>query len=192
MAKQKKPDAPATDTVQIPYLKIVLCLFLISTVCAALLGATYLLTEAPIRANEEAAIRSTLTSIYGDDAVFESDVAVPQGQAAEAVYLAKNADGTPLGYAVRVLSAGFSDDIDMIVGFDSEGAILKIEIIALSETAGLGSLVAEEEYLAQYVGREGELVLKEDIDAVSGATKSSRAVLAGANLATECLRALGV
>lgn len=190
MAKQKKLNEKQKG-LSIPYLKIILCLFCICTVCAALLGATYLLTEAPIRHHEEATVQARLVSVFGEDASFDTSTPVPQGQTAKAVYLAKNADGSLRGYAIRVLSPGFGGDIDMIVGFDADGTVRKIEIIALSETAGLGTEVAEESYLSQYVGKKGTLVLKQDVDAISGATKSSRAVLNGVNLATDCLKALG-
>ncbi len=194
MKKQKKTEVQAKESsaVSIPYLKIILCLFLICTICAGMLGATYLLTEAPIAANEKNTIDQKLRAIYGDEVTVDYDVPVPEGQNAVAVYLAKDPEGKNLGYAIRVLSPGFSGDIDMIVGFHADASVRKVEIISLSETAGLGSLVQEESYLAQYSGKSGELVLKEDIDAVSGATRSSRAVLAGVNSATACLAALGV
>ncbi len=196
MAKKFKPEK-TTPEVSIPYLKIILCLFCICTVCAGLLGATYLLTKNPIAENEAETINALLVSIYGEDAVFEEAV-VPDGQTASAAYSAKSADGSFLGYAVRVLSPGFSDDIDMIVGFNADGTIRKVEIIALSETAGLGSRVSEEDYLAQYNGKFGTFLLKDKlntdsengIDAISGATKSSRAVLNGINTACECLKSL--
>ncbi|MBR6530855.1 MAG: FMN-binding protein [Clostridia bacterium] len=191
MKRNKAPDIKTENALNIPYVKIILCLFLICTICAGLLGTTYILTRDTILENEKATVQKLLISIYGDDAVFESDVTVPEGQKAEAVYLAKNPDASLRGYAIRVLSPGFSDDIDMIVGFNADGTIRKIEIIALSETAGLGTKVAESNYLAQYVGKSDKLALKTDIDAISGATKSSRAVLNGVNLATECLKALG-
>ncbi|MBP3686254.1 MAG: FMN-binding protein [Clostridia bacterium] len=195
MKKNKKPEKQTAEkpVASIPYVKIVLCLFFICTICAGLLGATFLLTKDPIAANEKATIESALKRIYGDKAVLDDEaVPVPEGQNVEAIYLLRNPDGALAGYAVRVLSAGFSADIDMIVGFDADSSIRKVEIIALSETAGLGSRVAEEEYLTQYVGTSGELVLKEDIDAISGATKSSKAVINGVNAATRCLAALGV
>ena len=187
---KKKPSETAAETVSIPYLKIVLCLFLICTVCAGLLGATYLVTAEPIRLQEETAIRETLASLFGEDAVCE-ECTVPEGQDVLGVYLARDPDGTARGYAIRLLTPGFSDDIDLIVGYTTAGEILKIEILSLSETAGLGSRIAEDEHLGQYNGKSGELALKKDIDAVSGATKSSRALLNGVNRATECFRALG-
>lgn len=180
------------DTHSIPYLKIILCLFFICTVCSALLGTTFLLTKEPIAQNEAETIRNRLVSIFGENATFESDIPIPQGQKAVAVYRARGANDDLLGYAVRVLSPGFSDDIDMIVGFNADSTVRKIEIIAMSETAGLGTRVAEAEHLSQYEGKTGELKLKDDIDAISGATKSSRAVLNGVNAATACLSALGI
>lgn len=187
--KRSTPAEKDAQAVKIPYLKIVLCLFLICSVCAALLGLTYTLTEAPIAENERQAIQRSLTSVFGEGMVFES-TAVPQGQNAEAVYLAKNGEGLTVGYGIRVLSRGFSDDIDIIVGFDTAGQIVRVQILALSETAGVGSLINEPDYLSQYEGKSGQLTLKQDIDAISGATKSSRALIDGVNLAQACFTAL--
>ena len=59
--------------------------------------------------------------------------------------------------------------------------------MSLSETPGLGSRVQEAAYLDQYKGQSGTLTLGEDVDAIAGATVSSRAVLNGVNRAVEIL-----
>lgn len=189
MANNKKRNDASTEAVKIPYLKIVLCLVCICTVCAAILGATYLVTKEPIARQEAETVQAILTSIYGNDATFE-EAAIPQGHTATAVWRVKNKNGENAGVAIRTVTRGFSDDIDLIVGFDQSDAIRGIEIISLSETAGLGSLIAEQDYLAQYTAKSGTLELGTDIDAISGATKSSRALIRGVNQATECLAAL--
>ncbi len=189
MAKKKQLDATVQDA-KIPYLRIILCLAVICTVCAALLGATYVLTSDPIAQNEAQAIDSILTELFGESAEFQLLSDLPENQDVQSVYLVSDENGQEAGYAIRVLTRGFSDDIDLIVGFDPQGAICGIEIVSLSETAGLGSLVGEDAHLNQYLGKSGQLTLKEDIDAISGATKSSKALIAGVNKATACFDAL--
>jgi electron transport complex protein RnfG len=68
--------------------------------------------------------------------------------------------------------------------------LIGVEIISLSETPGLGSRVDDAEYLAQYSGMSVNKVpaLGEDVDAISGATISSRAVLSGVQKALNALK----
>ena len=92
-----------------------------------------------------------------------------------------------VGYCVELASPGFGGDISMTVGFEADGRILGVSIVSLSETPGLGSRVQEAAYLDQYRGQSGPLTLGEDIDAIAGATISSRAVTDGVNRAVEIL-----
>ena len=63
----------------------------------------------------------------------------------------------------------------------------------MSETPGVGSKIDEPQgYLQNYVGKHGALKLDEDVDAISGATISSNALMDGVNQATNALlEALG-
>ena len=168
--------------------KIICSLLAICTVCAAVLGSIYLVTAAPIAANEENTVNQKLTAIFGDDCEFKS-LKVPEGEIASGAWQILK-DNQSAGYAVRTSSRGFSDDIDLIVGFDESGAILKIEIVSIAETAGIGEKVKEESYLSNYAGKSGALTLNEDVDAISGATRSSTALMRGVNQAISCLNAL--
>lgn len=170
------------------YVKIVCSLLAICTVCAAILGAIYLVTAFPILENETRTVNEKLKSIFGENCEFTS-LSIPDGEIATGVWQVIK-DKVPAGYAVRTSSKGFSDDIDIIVGFDETGAILKIEIVSIAETAGIGEKVKEESYLAAYAGKSGTLVLNEDVDAIGGATRSSTALMRGVNQATSCLDAL--
>ena len=93
-----------------------------------------------------------------------------------------------LGFCVQVVTAGFGGDMTLMVGFNSDLAVVGVQILSHSETPGLGARVNDAGYLSQYGGKTGDLVLGEDIDAISGATISSKAVLAGVNEAQKSLR----
>ena len=103
-----------------------------------------------------------------------------------------DADGNVFGYAVSVSPSGFGGNIDMIVGIGTDGKITGVNITALSETPGLGSRVNDANYLSQYNGTGGKLALGSDIDAISGATISSRSVLAGVNRALAAVDTMGL
>lgn len=91
--------------------------------------------------------------------------------------------GQLVGWCVSVSPSGFGGNIDMIVGIDPDGCVVGVEITALSETPGLGSRVSEDFFLDRYTGKSGEIVLGVDVDAISGATISSRSVTDGVNRA---------
>lgn len=93
-----------------------------------------------------------------------------------------------LGFCVQVVTAGFGGDMTLMVGFNSDLAVVGVQILSHSETPGLGAKVNDAGYLSQYGGKTGDLALGEDIDAISGATISSKAVLAGVNEAQKSLR----
>ncbi|MCI8388536.1 MAG: FMN-binding protein, partial [Clostridiales bacterium] len=65
------------------------------------------------------------------------------------------------------------------------GQLAGIKIVSHAETPGLGSRVNDNEYLSQYNGLSGKLTISKDVDAISGSTISSKAVLAGVNSALD-------
>ncbi len=104
-------------------------------------------------------------------------------------------DGNPAGYCVQVSSYGYSSTpISMIVGVDSEYNIIDISITENKETPGLGSKASDRNYLDKLKGKTGEIKVEKDggeIEAITGATKSSRAVTDGATRAIEAVKKIG-
>ena len=103
------------------------------------------------------------------------------------------------GYAVEVTPGGFDNTITMMVGVDTEGKVLGISIIKHTETAGLGAVAAAEttdgkNFRAQFNGASGSVAVTKDggdIEALTGATITSRAVCTGVNAALECVAKMG-
>ena len=103
------------------------------------------------------------------------------------------------GYAVQVAPAGFDGPITMMVGVDFDGNVLGISIIKHTETAGLGAVAAAttsagEAFRGNFVGKAGSVAVTMDggeIDAITGATITSRAVCAGVNAALDCVAGMG-
>ena len=102
-------------------------------------------------------------------------------------------------YAVEVVVPGFGGNITMMVGVDYEGKVLGISIISHAETASLGSVAADHSskgvaFRDQFVGKGGELAVTKDggeIDAITGATITSRAVVEGVIAALACFENYG-
>ena len=103
------------------------------------------------------------------------------------------------GYAVEVTPGGFDNTITMMVGVDTEGKALGISIIKHTETAGLGAVAAAgtpagENFRGQFVGASGSVSVTKDggtMDAITGATITSRAICVGVNAALECVANMG-
>ncbi len=158
-------------------LRLVLTLFLICAVVAGCLAGVNAITKDKIAA---AKAQKTLAAI---------DQVLPDG--ASAVALEGYQDGTGMvtaiyesdsGYAVKVAPNGFGGAIEMMVGISKEGKVLGISIIAHSETPSLGAIAADksskgEAFRNQFVDYDGTL------DAISGATITSKAVQAGVEAA---------
>ena len=96
-------------------------------------------------------------------------------------------EGATLGYAINLKVNGYNGVINMTVGLYPDGMISGLRIVSNTETAGLGSKVAEPEFYGQFGGVETPVVLGESVDAVSGATISSTAVVKGVNLAAQVM-----
>ena len=103
------------------------------------------------------------------------------------------------GYAIEVTPGGFDNTITMMVGVDNEGKVLGISIVSHTETAGLGAVAAAttsagEAFRGQFVGQSGSVAVSKDggtLDAITGATITSRAVCVGVNAALDCVAGLG-
>ena len=103
------------------------------------------------------------------------------------------------GYAVEVGPGGFDNTITMMVGIDNEGKVLGISIVSHTETAGLGAVAAAGTpagiaFRDQFVGASGTVSVTKDggiMDAITGATITSRAICVGVNAALDVGAGLG-
>lgn len=104
-------------------------------------------------------------------------------------------DGAPLGVAVESYGQGFGGKLGVMTGFNLEtDALVGVGVTTMSETPGVGSRVREPGFARQFVGlaKDAKLRVKKDggdIDAVTGATISSRAVADAVRLSRELYEA---
>ena len=81
------------------------------------------------------------------------------------------------GFVVETVTRGYADDIRMMVGVSNEGTVTGLVVMELSETFGLGAeALTDHVYLAQYLNTSGEAEVGVSVDAISGATVTSKAV----------------
>lgn len=165
----------------------------ITLVVALALGAVNAVTAGPIAEQNAQKIKDSLENVM--PGAESEQIDVPEGTTVTTE--TKNAtsvtilsaykmtkDGADAGYCVEVGPTGFGGAVDTMVGIDSDGKITGISVIsASSETPGLGARSTEPEFQAQFAGQVGtEVAVAKDggsIDALTGATITSRAVSEG-------------
>jgi len=197
-------------------ISMALKLFVIVVVAAIALGAVNYVTEGPIAEQREAAATEARLTAFPEAASFEAiydpgndavkDVTLesllgtdelPKGYAIiKTVYKALDESGNELGITAGVVTKGFNSGLNITIGVGIDGAIHGVVVGDHSETAGLGAKAAEPEYEGQYVGKKSPLdVVKSspgdsDIQAIAGATITSRAVTNAVNTVSEFYAAL--
>ena len=88
------------------------------------------------------------------------------------------------GYVVHVVTAGYAGNISMLVGVSNDGKVQGLVVRDLQETYGLGArALTDTELLKQFLNTDGSAAVGEDIDALTGATVTSKAVTRGVNSA---------
>ncbi len=165
----------------------------ITLVVALALGAVNAVTVGPIAEQNAQKIKDSLENVM--PGAESEQIDVPEGTTVTTE--TKNAtsvtilsaykmtkDGADAGYCVEVGPTGFGGAVDTMVGIDSDGKVTGISVIsASSETPGLGARSTEPEFQAQFAGQVGtEVAVAKDggsIDALTGATITSRAVSEG-------------
>lgn len=103
--------------------------------------------------------------------------------------------GAAAGHALKITASGSQGEIVMMVGVDAEGAVTGVSIVTNKETAGIGSKVINNEkgVLDQFAGKtaaDGALVVGANVDAISGATVTTKGVTAGVNAALAAVGAM--
>ena len=172
-------------------LRLTLTLLIITGVMAGALAAVNSIT-APLIAES--------TALKTQNAIEE---VLPGGgeevEFTDATGLVTKVYASETGYAVEVAPSGFNGAITMMVGIDKEGNVLKIDIISHTETASLGAVAdadtsAGEAFRGQFAGVSGSVSVSKDggtVDAITGATITSRAICVGVNAALECVANMG-
>ena len=88
------------------------------------------------------------------------------------------------GYVVGVCVNGYVDEISMLVGVSNDGKVTGLQIRDMAETPGLGRrALTDWRFLAQFLNNTGDAEVGTNIDALSGATVTSKAVARGINSA---------
>ncbi|MCR5581896.1 MAG: RnfABCDGE type electron transport complex subunit G [Pseudobutyrivibrio sp.] len=186
--------------------KDALILTCITVIAGFALGLVYEITKAPIANAQEAALQKAYQTVFADAASFSDlegfDTIAATALVNDAGYSnesidncvqALDASGNCLGYVITVTSsAGYGGDITFSVGITNDGIINGYSITSISETAGLGMKArdtGEGTFSSQFINRTAEIFTvtktgassSSEIDAISAATITSKAVTNGVN-----------
>ena len=88
------------------------------------------------------------------------------------------------GYIVETVTYGYAGNITMLIGVHNDGNVTGLQIRDMQETYGLGKeALTDWEFLAQFLRTEGDAEVGTNVDAITGATVTSKAVTRSVNSA---------
>ena len=96
------------------------------------------------------------------------------------------------GYVLAMTANGYVDEIKLLVAVDNEGVVKGYTVRDIHDTYGLGLGVQDDLFfLVGLMNSKGDLAVNSNIDAVTGATISSSAVVACVNAASKYVQESG-
>jgi len=185
-----------TEAPQVSPLRLVATLAIAGSVAGLALVSVFEATLPRIQAHKQAALERAIGEVLHAPARFETlyerdgglSPEPPAGvKDPERVYLGFGEDGRPVGFAIVAADPGFQDTIRLIFGYDAgKKTLLGMRVLESKETPGLGDKIEKDDkFVKQFDGagappvgvRAGTKSKPEEIDMITGATISSKAVL---------------
>ena len=174
-------------------------LFAITLISGLLLGVVYEVTKEPIVVQKALRKNKACKEVFQDAVTFEAlELSVSEtGEKTSAtineVSQAVAENGTVLGYVLDITThEGYNGDIQFTMGIRMDGTLNGISLLSIAETPGLG-MKAEEVLKPQFAGKNVSLfsytktgaATPDQIDAISGATITTNALVNGVNAGLE-------
>ena len=179
--------------------KDALILFAITLIAGVLLGFVHELTKEPIAKAQADAANATYRAIFAEADSFEESpdltevaVACTADETLQAfgsnvsvnnILYAKDESGEDIGYVIISSAKGYGGPVKIAVGVNADGVITGLGFITINETPGLGMKAKDDSFTSQFAG----MTDPDTMDAVSGATYTTKAVRAGVKAALYCL-----
>ncbi len=181
-------------------------------IVAGLLGLVNQVTEPNITAANKAKTVAAMSAVVADpNSTFSDALEITDEMTAAAatyktkvteIYQVIGSDGADAGYAVKMAASGSQGTIVMMVGVDAEDSVTGVSIVSHAETSGIGTKIMNNDplpgsgvgVLEQFVGMshtDGDLTVGSNVDAITGATVSTKGVAGGVNGALAVTAAMG-
>lgn len=189
-------------------IKNTIILFIITLISGLLLGGVYEMTKDARAEQERKTTEKAYKTVFNDADSFEEvkldEKAVKEcladgGYSESVAYIngvveAKSSSGESLGYVITVTDKnGYGGDIKFTMGIKADGTINGIEFLTLDETAGMGMKAKDDSFKKQFEGLNAneydcsvDSFSNNGIDAISGATITTKAVTNGLSAGVLC------
>lgn len=130
------------------------------------------------KANEEKELQAKMETILPGSTTFTAEEYTGEDANIVATYKGET------GYVVATEVYGYAGNIAMLIGVSSDGYVTGLQVRDMEETYGLGAeALTDWEFLAQFLRTEGDAEVGTNIDAISGATVTSKAIARSVNSA---------
>ncbi|MFP4112864.1 MAG: FMN-binding protein [Spirochaetota bacterium] len=174
--------------------KMIIVLTVVMILSGLVLAATFTGLSPLIEANRIAALNESLSAIFAEPGTDPSGLKFDELDSdGPTIYRGTTAAGELLGYAVRLQTQGYGGPIGLLVGLSTDLETIRgIEVVEQTETPGLGGNITNEPFKQQFAGLSAEQAItyvknvepnpdRNEVQAISGATITSRAVVSGIN-----------
>lgn len=130
------------------------------------------------QANMEKELQTKLETLLPGSTTFELEPYTGEDANIHYVYKGEN------GYVIATQTYGYAGYIQMLIGVHNDGYVTGLQVRNMEETYGLGAeALTDWEFLAQFLRTEGDAEVGGNIDAISGATVTSKAITRSVNSA---------
>jgi electron transport complex protein RnfG len=173
-------------------IKITLGLIAIFITAGIIMGLTYKVTS-PIRYQAEKREKEEALKLMAREADTVAPVGTWKNHDKTFEYYEAKAGRKTVAHISSTAGKGYSSYIQMLVALDTDLRVRDVRILGHGETPGLGDQVEDPDFLGQFKGKSLQQIVlikgetKENIQAISGATISSRAVTNGVKDAVQLL-----
>ena len=145
---------------------------------AVLLLGAYNLTLGLRYENQEKELQTKMETLLPGSKTFTAEEYTGDDQTIAYVYKGET------GYVIGTTTAGYAGTIRMLIGVHNDGYVTGLQVRQMEETFGLGGeALTDWEFLAQFLRTEGDAAVGENIDAITGATVTSKAITRSVNSA---------
>lgn len=172
-------------------------LLIITVVAGLILGLVYTVTKDPIEQQEVKRATEARKMVLPEAADFEP-IAIDGIDYDKEAYAdvtdayTGTTNGEVVGYTVGIITKGYKPGLTLTIGVSTDGVITGVAIGSHEETPGLGANAVNPEFLDQFIGADGPIAVGKsptgalnEIQALTGATITSRAVAHAADTARE-------
>lgn len=172
-------------------------LFLISAIVTLLLAVTNSVTAPKIEQLQIETANKTKAQVLSVATSFSEEKTVELNGVTYTYYEGYDDSQNVVGYVFTTSSKGYGGDISTMVGVKNDGTVSGVDFLSISETAGLGMNADSDDFKSQFVGKSGVIGVNKntstdtEIQALTGATITSKAVTNAVNIALELFEEVG-